>query len=109
MKKKIAERDGVSLLEVLVAGAILAVASFMLFMTIRTMTGISMETDRRKSAAAALSASIAYGVTGGGQKNAAITETAEHAQFEIGGIVVRGVFRTYTTEDGQSFSVFEAQ
>lgn len=81
------------------AAAILVLASLILFMGVRTIANLTLESSRLKTEAGDLSALVV-------QSDPAAEYTA--ATIGLGSLTIDGVWATYSLEDGSSFTVFEA-
>jgi hypothetical protein len=101
-----ASTSGLSLVEVLVAAAIVSIVSVMLVFALYTMGAIGKRSTDVVTDDAALSEEIAFGDE---PPDSSITGEEITLSLDGGGTVTlpKVTFKTYTTEDGRSFTVFE--
>lgn len=102
LKKLYHSNKGMTLVEVLIAAAILGVLSLILFMGIGAMTGIALQSEDLKRAHALLSERI---ISGGSED---VSVEYMPGVIAIEGVDIHGKYATYKTEDGEQFTVFEA-
>ena len=103
--KQLKSKKGMTLIEVLIAAAILGVAGLILFMGVSAMAGIAIESTTMSNMQAAISEKIATGL----ENETLITGEYEDGAFALsGGVIITGRFVTYQTESGENFTVFEA-
>jgi prepilin-type N-terminal cleavage/methylation domain-containing protein len=99
-----ASSAGLSLVEVLVASAIIAIISVLLVFAFYTMGSVNVRAANITNADEQLSEDIAFGDEG-----AATSEGTLHLRSTDGTINIEldANFNTYTTEDGRSLQTFE--